>query len=228
MLTTRVEPELLAETETNIREVVLDNISAGIDPDQSTYFLQSLVPEISEMQLIFSMLVTVPRLQRVPSLKEVMQNLHIEQPSMGLLAYPVLQAADILCVRAHVRAGGQGPGLAHRADARDRAALQHSLRRHPARARSADRRGADAGGHRRAGQDEQEPRQRHLSLRRREDGRAEGARHVHRPEAHRAPTIPARSRATRSSSITTPSTPTRPRWPISRSATRRGRWATWR
>jgi len=101
MLTTRVEPELLAETETNVREVVLDNISAGIDPDQSTYFLQSLVPEISEMQLIFSMLVTVPRLQRVPSLKEVMQNLHIEQPSLGLLGYPVLQAADILCVRAH-------------------------------------------------------------------------------------------------------------------------------
>ncbi len=102
MLTTRVEPELLRETESNVREVVLDNISAGIDPDQSTYFLQSLVPEISEMQLIFSMLVTVPRLQRVPSLKEVMQNLHIEQPSMGLLAYPVLQAADILCVRSHL------------------------------------------------------------------------------------------------------------------------------
>ena len=102
MLTTRVEPELLRETESNVREVVLDNISAGIDPERSTYFLQSLVPEISEMQLIFSMLVTVPRLQRVPSLKEVMQNLHIEQPSMGLLAYPVLQAADILCVRSHL------------------------------------------------------------------------------------------------------------------------------
>jgi len=102
MLTTRIEPDLLRETESNVREVVLDNLSAGIDPDRSTYFLQSLVPEISEMQLIFSMLVTVPRLQRVPSLKEVMQNLHIEQPSMGLLAYPVLQAADILCVRAHL------------------------------------------------------------------------------------------------------------------------------
>ena len=102
MLTTRVEPELLRETESNVREVVLDNISAGIDPERSTYFLQSLVPEISEMQLIFSMLVTVPRLQRVPSLKEVMQNLHIEQPSLGLLAYPVLQAADILCVRSHL------------------------------------------------------------------------------------------------------------------------------
>lgn len=102
MLTTRVEPALLRETEANIREIVLDNLSVGIDPDRSTYFLQSLVPAISEMQLIFSMLVTVPRLQRVPTLKEVMQDLHVEQPSLGLLAYPVLQAADILCVRAHL------------------------------------------------------------------------------------------------------------------------------
>jgi len=102
MLTTRVEPELLAETGQNIHDIVLDNLSVGIDPDKSTYFLQSLVPNIAEMQLIFSMLVTVPRLQRVPTLKEVMQDLHVEQPSMGLLSYPVLQAADILCVRANL------------------------------------------------------------------------------------------------------------------------------
>jgi len=102
MLTTRVEPEQLRETDRNIRDVVLDNLSVGIDPDRSTYFLQSMNPAISEMQLIFSMLVTVPRLQRVPTLKEVMQALHVEQPSLGLLAYPVLQAADILCVRANL------------------------------------------------------------------------------------------------------------------------------
>jgi len=102
MLTTRVEPELLAETGKNIHEIVLDNLSVGIDPDRSTYFLQSLIPEISEMQLIFSMLISVPRLQRVPTLKEVMADLHVEQPSLGLLSYPVLQAADILCVRANL------------------------------------------------------------------------------------------------------------------------------
>ncbi len=100
MLTTRVEPELLRETPQNVREIVLDNLSVGIDPERCTYFVQSLVPEIAEMQLLFSMLVTVPRLQRVPTLKEVMQDLHVEQPSLGLLSYPVLQAADILCVRA--------------------------------------------------------------------------------------------------------------------------------
>ena len=102
MLTTRVERDLLSETGQNIRDVVLDNLSVGIDPNKSTYFLQSLVPQIPEMTLIFSMLVTVPRVQRIPTLKEVMQNLEIEQPSLGLLTYPVLQAADILCVRANL------------------------------------------------------------------------------------------------------------------------------
>jgi tryptophanyl-tRNA synthetase len=102
MLTTRVDRDLLTETRQNIREVVLDNLSVGIDPQRSTYFLQSQVPQISEIALIFSNLVTVPRLQRVPTLKDVMRDLEIEQPSMGLLNYPVLQAADIICVRANL------------------------------------------------------------------------------------------------------------------------------
>jgi tryptophanyl-tRNA synthetase len=102
MLTTRTELERLRQTGDNIREVVLDNLSIGIDPQRSTYFLQSSVPQIPEIALLFSMFVTVPRLQRVPTLKEVMQDLEIEQPSAGLLNYPVLQAADILCVRAHL------------------------------------------------------------------------------------------------------------------------------
>lgn len=102
MLTTRTELERLRHTGENIRHVVLDNLSVGVDPEKSTYFLQSLVPAIPEIQLIFSMLVTVARCQRVPTLKEVMHDLEIEQPSMGLLSYPVLQAADIVSVRAHL------------------------------------------------------------------------------------------------------------------------------
>jgi tryptophanyl-tRNA synthetase len=102
MLTTRTELERLRLTQEHIRHVVLDNLSVGIDPERSTYVLQSLVPAISEIALIFGMLTTVPRLQRVPTLKEVMQDLEIEQPSLGLLGYPVLQAADILCVRANL------------------------------------------------------------------------------------------------------------------------------
>ena len=100
LLTTRLEN--LGEIRDNIREIVLDYLSVGIDPRRSTIVLQSLVPQTAELQLIFSMLVTVPRLQRVPTLKDVMRDLHIQQPSLGLLAYPVLQAADILIVRGEI------------------------------------------------------------------------------------------------------------------------------
>ncbi|MGQ0548924.1 MAG: tryptophan--tRNA ligase [Armatimonadota bacterium] len=100
ILTTRLEH--LEEIEQNIRDIVLDYLSVGIDPERSTIFLQSAVPQIPELQLIFSMLVTVPRLQRVPTLKEQMRDLHISQPSAGLLNYPVLQAADILSVRGEI------------------------------------------------------------------------------------------------------------------------------
>jgi tryptophanyl-tRNA synthetase len=100
ILTTRLEH--LDEIEHNIREIVLDYLSVGIDPERSTIVLQSAVPQIPELQLIFSMLVAVPRLQRVPTLKDVMRDLHIAQPSAGLLNYPVLQAADILSVRGEI------------------------------------------------------------------------------------------------------------------------------
>src|SRR5579864_5341927 len=86
----------------HIRELVLDYLSVGIDPQKSTIYLQSLVPEVAVLHLIFSMLTAVPRLQRVPTLKEVMRDLKLETASLGLLSYPVLQAADILMVRADV------------------------------------------------------------------------------------------------------------------------------
>jgi len=100
LLTTRLEN--LDEIRKNAQDIVLDYLSVGIDPARSTIVLQSLVPQTAELQLIFSMLVTVPRLQRVPTLKEVMKDLHIQQPSLGLLGYPVLQAADILIVRGEI------------------------------------------------------------------------------------------------------------------------------
>jgi tryptophanyl-tRNA synthetase len=100
MLTTRYEH--LVEVRQNIRELVLDYLSVGINPRQSTVYVQSLVPEVTELFTIFTMLVSVPRLQRVPTLKEVMRDLRIETASLGLLSYPVLQAADILMVRAHL------------------------------------------------------------------------------------------------------------------------------
>jgi len=86
----------------NIQDLLLDYLSVGIDPERSTIYLQSLVPEVAVLHLIFSMLTTVPRLQRVPTLKEVMRDLKLETATVGLLSYPVLQAADILMVRADV------------------------------------------------------------------------------------------------------------------------------
>jgi tryptophanyl-tRNA synthetase len=99
-LTTKYEH--LQEIAQNVRELVLDYLAVGVDPGKSTIYLQSLVPEVTELATIFSMLVSVPRLQRVPTLKEVMHDLSIRTPSLGLLTYPVLQAADILMVRANL------------------------------------------------------------------------------------------------------------------------------
>ena len=57
----------------NVRELVLDYLSVGIDPARSTIYLQSLTPEVAEIALLFGMLVSVPRLQRIPTLKDVMR-----------------------------------------------------------------------------------------------------------------------------------------------------------
>lgn len=100
MLTTKNQPEHIAEIETNARQMVLDALAAGIDPGNVTFYLQSGVHEIHEMYTLLQNLVTVARLERLPSLKDMARDADIEMP-YGLLGYPVLQAADILCVRAH-------------------------------------------------------------------------------------------------------------------------------
>ncbi|HKZ82572.1 MAG TPA: tryptophan--tRNA ligase [Anaerolineae bacterium] len=99
-LTTQPTREKVARTHENARAIVLDYLSVGIDPERATIYVQSDVPEVAELTLLFSMLVTVPRLERVPTLKEVMREQNITHPSLGLLSYPVLQAADILLVHA--------------------------------------------------------------------------------------------------------------------------------
>ncbi|MBI3342026.1 tryptophan--tRNA ligase [Candidatus Curtissbacteria bacterium] len=99
-LTTR--PERTGELKENIRQQVLDYLSVGIDPAKSTIYVQSMIPENEELAVIFSNLVTVPRLERMPTLKDVMRDSKIEIPSLGLLMYPVLQSADILMPRAHL------------------------------------------------------------------------------------------------------------------------------
>lgn len=101
-LTTHPDKDMVMRSRENIREAVLANYAAGIDPNKVTYYVQSDVPETAELTLLFMMLTTVPRLERVPTLKDVMRDQQIEQPSSGLMNYPVLQAADILIPRAHL------------------------------------------------------------------------------------------------------------------------------
>ena len=86
--------------QSNIIEVLADWLAAGIDPDRATLVLQSAIPAHSQLSLLFSMLVTVARMGRVPTYKEQMKELHL-QPSLGLLTYPILQTADILIYKAN-------------------------------------------------------------------------------------------------------------------------------
>jgi tryptophanyl-tRNA synthetase len=99
-LTTKPEKEYTQNLEENVREMVLDYLAVGIDPERSVIFLQSAIPETYELNLIFEMLVTVPRLERMPSLKDMARDAHLDVMPFGLLGYPVLQAADILLPRA--------------------------------------------------------------------------------------------------------------------------------
>jgi len=101
-LTTRPQKEHIESIKDNIREMVLDYLSVGIDPARSCVYLQSAVHEVYELNLFFEMLVNVPRLQRMPSLKDMAKNAHLNEMPYGLLGYPVLQAADILLPRAHL------------------------------------------------------------------------------------------------------------------------------
>ncbi|MFN2275461.1 MAG: tryptophan--tRNA ligase, partial [Anaerolineales bacterium] len=99
---TKPERESIEQIEGNVREMLLDYFACGIDPEKSTVFLQSAVPETYELNLYFEMLVTVPRLERIPSLKDMADAAHLDRMPYGLLGYPVLQAADILLPRAHL------------------------------------------------------------------------------------------------------------------------------
>ena len=101
-LTTKPEKESIAKIRAYTREIVLDYLAVGIDPEKSVIFLQSGIPETYTLNLIFEMLVSVPRLERVPSLKDMARDARLETMPFGLLGYPVLQAADILLPRAHL------------------------------------------------------------------------------------------------------------------------------
>lgn len=104
VLTTKREKQDILNTRENIRQAVIDYLSCGIDPEKSTIFLQSAIPETAELNLIFQMFVSLNRLSGLPSIKEMAKNAHIEPESVpfGLLGYPILQTADIALPKAHL------------------------------------------------------------------------------------------------------------------------------
>jgi len=87
----------------NVYQVAIDNLSVGIDPEKTVIFIQSMIPEIAELTVFYSNLVTVARLQRNPTVKtEILQkdNLFGNGVTYGFLGYPVSQAADITAFQA--------------------------------------------------------------------------------------------------------------------------------
>src|ERR1017187_1470611 len=100
--TLTTKPEESREIEPRIQSAVLDYLAVGIDPEVSHIYIQSQVPQTAVLQLLFSMFTQVPRLERIPTLKEQLRVLKIPDASLGLLGYPVLQSADILIVRANL------------------------------------------------------------------------------------------------------------------------------
>ena len=91
----------------NIMQVALDYLAAGLDPAKSTIFIQSMIPELTELSFYYMNLVTVSRLQRNPTVKAEIQMRNFEASiPVGFFCYPISQAADITAFRAtHVPVG---------------------------------------------------------------------------------------------------------------------------
>src|SRR5437899_6685036 len=86
-----------SQIKANSLDVLLDWLAAGLDPERCTMFIQSHVPQHAELHLLFSMIVPLGWLERVPSYKEQRENItEKDLGTYGFLGYPVLQAADIL------------------------------------------------------------------------------------------------------------------------------------
>jgi len=84
-----------SELNTNIKNVLIDYLAAGLDPEKATLYVQSDLPETTELYLLLNMLAYLGELERCVSFKEKVRK-HPDNVNAGLLTYPVLQAADVL------------------------------------------------------------------------------------------------------------------------------------
>ncbi len=108
-LTTRSKREQITELPGHVRGMVLDLLSVGIDPAVTTIYLQSGVPAVYDLAILLQMLTPVARLSKIDTIKEMAHSAGLtdSEVPIGLLGYPVLQAADILMVNAEqVLVGG--------------------------------------------------------------------------------------------------------------------------
>lgn len=94
-------PYKVEELRAHRREVFMDYLACGLDPEKSTIFVQSMVPEHVELDYYFSTVVTVARMQHMPTFKEKVKQ-HPQNVTMALLNYPLLMAADILVYKAEL------------------------------------------------------------------------------------------------------------------------------
>ena len=84
----------------NIMNVALDYLACGLDPEKSTLFIQSMIPELTELTFYYMNLVTVSRVQRNPTVKAEIQMRNFEASiPVGFFCYPISQAADMTLVR---------------------------------------------------------------------------------------------------------------------------------
>src|SRR6202049_1785693 len=89
--------------EANVFEVALDYLAVGLDPEKAKFVVQSMVPELAELTIYFMNLVTVPRLERTPTVKdEIKQRNFTRGVPVGFWSYPISQAADITIFQAHL------------------------------------------------------------------------------------------------------------------------------
>ena len=89
----------------NVNEILLDQLSVGIDPNKATFFVQSMIPEIPELSIYYSNLVTMARLERNPTIKTEIaakKELFGESVTYGFIGYPVSQAADITAFKGEI------------------------------------------------------------------------------------------------------------------------------
>lgn len=100
LTTLNATPEAIKES---TRQILLDNLSVGLDPKKVTFFVESGIPEIYELAAIFSMYVSHNRALRNPTIKDEITSKGLgDKFSLGFINYPIYQAADILCVKAQV------------------------------------------------------------------------------------------------------------------------------